>query len=119
MHGLKPFIVLDIGQHLKHVTARFRLGISDIMVHRLRYKVGTYNELLCPLCKQEEENEVHFVLRCVVLRDVRESFLKPKYYRQPSLFKLNLLMSSSVAEVVRNFALYLYRAFKFRELALS
>lgn len=117
--SLRSYLVLDMGQHLKYITTRFRLGISDLMVHRFRYKTINSNNLICPLCKQTEENEIHFVLCCQGLTHIREIFIRPEYYRQPSLFKLSLLMSSSTAQDVRNFSLYLYKAFKFTETATA
>eukprot|EP00745_Piridium_sociabile_P009702 TRINITY_DN16777_c0_g1_i4.p1 TRINITY_DN16777_c0_g1~~TRINITY_DN16777_c0_g1_i4.p1 ORF type:complete len:274 (-),score=-0.83 TRINITY_DN16777_c0_g1_i4:279-1100(-) len=117
--SLKPYLTLDIDQHLKFITTRFRLGISELMVHHFRYRTSNNNVLLCPLCKESEDNEVHFLLYCPELSGIRERFIRPKYYRQPSLFKLSLLMSSSESDVVRNVSLFLYKAFKYRELAMS
>ena len=115
---LQPYLTVDMGRHLRFITTKFRLGISDIMVHHYRYKNPTENDLLCPLCKKSEENEVHFVLCCPALQDIRDQFIRPKYSRQPSLFKLTLLMSSPVTNVVSDLALFLYKAFKKRELSL-
>ena len=116
---LQPYLAADMGRQLKFITTKFRFGISDLMVHYYRYRQFNDNDLLCPLCKLSEDNEIHFVLCCPVLEGIREQFIRPKYYRQPSLFKLSLLMSSTVTEVVRNFSLFLYKAFKLRELSLS
>eukprot|EP00745_Piridium_sociabile_P006919 TRINITY_DN14433_c0_g1_i2.p1 TRINITY_DN14433_c0_g1~~TRINITY_DN14433_c0_g1_i2.p1 ORF type:complete len:494 (+),score=25.16 TRINITY_DN14433_c0_g1_i2:66-1484(+) len=116
---LKRYLILDMNRHLKFVTTRFRLGISELAVHRYRYKKSNDSDFICPLCKESQENEVHFVLCCPALKNIRETFIKPKYYRQPSLFKLSLLMSSASNEVVRNFSLFLYKAFKYRDVATS
>jgi hypothetical protein len=101
------------------VTTRFRLGISELAVHHYRYRVFNNVDLLCPLCKETEENEMHFVLCCPALIHIREKYIKAKYYRQPSLFKLKLLMSSASGEVVRSFSLFLFKAFKLRDIAIS
>ena len=106
-------------KHLKFVTTRFRLAISDLAVHYYKYKTPNETDLIRPLCKNSRENEVHFVLKCPALMKIRETFIKPKYYRNPSMFKLSLLMSSPCVETTRSFSLFLYKAFKFREMFIS
>jgi hypothetical protein len=118
-HDLKLYLRLDINRHLKYLLTRFRMGISDITVHRFRYKACKDSDLLCPLCHESKEDEVHFVLCCSVLQTIREQFIPPKYYNHPSLFRLTLLMSSSNTKVVRNVSLFVYKALKFRDVATS
>ena len=48
----------------------------------------------CRLCGEYVEDEVHIVLMCPFLRDLRSRFIPDKYIRQPSLFKIVLLIAS-------------------------
>ena len=116
---LEPYLMLDMDKHFTFITTRFRLGVSELAVDHYRYRNVTENDLICRLCKESQENEIHFVLCCPALINIREQFVKPKYYGQLSLFKLSLLMSSPCAEVVLKIALYLYKAFKLRDIALT
>ena len=118
-HDIKTYLLLNIDRHLKFITTRFRLGISDLNVHRLRYKNVKDSDLLCPMCHEAKEDEMHFVLLCPALQSIRETFIRPKYYRWPCLFRLNLLLSCTDTNVVRNLSLYLYKAFRHREIATS
>ena len=118
-HDLKPYISLNIDRHLKIVTTGFRIGISKLFVHYFRYRKHNESDLICPLCMTTKEDEVHFVLSCQALSFLRERFIPAKYYRQPCLFKLCLLLSCSKADVVTNLSIFLHKAFKFRDIAIS
>ena len=72
-HELKPYLTLDLDLHFKYVMARFRLGVSDIATHHYRYREFDDNDLLCPLCRINKEDEIHFVLCCPVLQDIRKN----------------------------------------------
>ena len=55
---------------------QFRFCISPISVHRLRYRDGVIpRDLLCPVCKDEIEDETHVLFSCKAYdefrRDVR------------------------------------------------
>ena len=44
---------------------QFRPGISRIRVHRMRYRKDVVpSQLLCPVCKNEIEDESHVIFRC-------------------------------------------------------
>ena len=60
----------------REVHIQFRFGISPISVHRLRYRDGVIpRDLLCPVCKDEIEDETHVLFSCKAYdefrRDVR------------------------------------------------
>ena len=86
------YISSDVKRHLKNMMTKFRFGVSEINVHRQRYKTYNQSNFQCPFCKSLEENEVHFVLRCPLYNEARTQYIKPKYYRMPSVFKLNILL---------------------------
>ena len=44
---------------------QFRLGISPIRVHRMRYRKDVVpSQLICPVCKNDIEEESHVIFRC-------------------------------------------------------
>ena len=118
-HCLPTYISVDLNRQLKILTTKFRFGVSDIAVHRLRYRHLDDRNLICPLCKGDREDEIHFVLVCPVLSDIREQFIPSKYFNTPSLFKLVMLMSSRHKHTVRQLTLYLHYAFKRRNVYMS
>ena len=107
---------MHMNRHLKLIMTRFRLGISDIAVHYYRYRRFVASELLGPLCREEQEDEIYFVLCCPILNDLRQQLIPYRFFRQPCLFRLTMLLSSENEEIVRNLELYLYRALKIRGL---
>ena len=60
------------------------------------------------------ENEVYFTLCCSALKDLRQRLIPDKFYCQPSSFRLVLLLSTENKVIIKNFAIFLYLAFKRR-----
>ena len=116
-HLIKKYLLLNIDRHFCRLVTKFRFGISEINSHAFRYKRAKYPEsvLLCPMCKESKEDDVHFVLNCPALVSLRKKLIPKKYYTMPCLFRLSLLMNSQHDNTVRNFAFYLYKAFQLRE----
>ena len=76
--------------------------------HNLEIEVGRHHGLpthdrLCRLCKDDVENEIHFMLQCTVYESLRKKYLPRKYYIFPNVNK---------STVIHNAATYLYYAFK-------
>ena len=120
-HERKLYLRLDLNRHIKNVVVKFRFGISELFVHQYRYRnVNNITiSLVCPLCRDATENEVHFILCCPSLMKLRQKLIHVKYYKNPNLNHLNLLLASNQEETVRNLAWYLYKAFKLRRNAMS
>jgi len=101
----------------RDIYIRFRLGISDLSVHKLRYST-VEPEVLCPLCREREEDEYHFLLECPALYDLRGKFVIP-FLCIPVSDAMTCLMSSTDQKVIRSVSIYLYYAFKRREEAVE
>ena len=61
---------------------------------------------------------LHFTLCCSALKDLRQRLIPDQCYSQPSSFRLVLLLSTENKVIIKNFAIFLYLAFKRRELLL-
>jgi hypothetical protein len=120
MRGSVPvYLELDLDRHLKFILTKFRFGISELNTHFYRYRNFLDVNLKCPLCNYFEENEIHFVLTCPRLATLRKQLIPLKYYRVPNAFHFSLLMASRNRNTVKNLAIYLYRAFKFRQIVID
>ena len=93
--------------------------MSDIKVHRSRFKLYNVDELKCPLCVSAVENEVHFVLCCPAFEDLRHEFIELKYFNNPCEFRLALLLATQNERALKNLALFLYKVFSRRKTLLS
>ena len=47
--GVEPYLMLNLNRHIRHTVTRFRFGVSDIKVHRSRFKVYNVDDLKCRL----------------------------------------------------------------------
>ena len=94
---------------------RFRLGISELFVHKKRYCQDAH-VTLCPVCCEQEEDERHFLLYCPALYDLRVKYIIAHVREDIDPFVQ--LLSDSRTQVIRGVATYLYHAFKRRNEAL-
>ena len=61
--SLEPYFTTVTNKHIRDVLIRFRIGASNIRVHKTRYVAHTRQELLCPLCNTAFEDETHILLQ--------------------------------------------------------
>ena len=113
------YLSLDEKKYIRKTLIRFRFGISDIFPHSQRYKTNLFIQNICPMCKLAPETEVHFVLSCKCLDKLRQKYLSDKFYRHCTEFRLVILMASENVEVIKGLTLFLYHAFKLREIYAS
>ena len=119
LHCIEPYLLMNVDRFIRYSLTRFRFGVSRLTVHSLRYRRIDERELQCPMCKSDVESEVHFVFCCPAYEDLRHSLIHPKFYNNPSDFRLTLLLASKNEQTSWKFAMYLYKAFKRRDIALS
>ena len=93
---------------------KFRFGVFNLNVHYLRHRNVNPNRMLSQYCKTGIESELHFILACPLYEEIRNQFITLKYYRNPNLFELNLLLASKSKNIVENLCFYIYNAFKIR-----
>ena len=113
---VEPYIMLNLNRYIRYALTRFRFGVSDMKVHRSRFKLYNVNELECPSCLSGVDNEVHFVLCCPAIEDLRYEFIESKYLNNPCEFRLALLLATQNERALKNLALFLYKAFRMKTL---
>ena len=63
----------------------FIFGITDLYNHKHRYNNDYPTTCyLCPICKGEDEDEEHFILRCPALYDLRMKYIVPHVHPDSS-----------------------------------
>ena len=68
----KYIVVLQL-PCFREAYIKLRFGISPILVHRLRYRNEIIpRDLLCPVCKDEIEDESHVLFSCKTYKDFRK-----------------------------------------------
>ena len=116
---LPSHLGLELNRHLKCTLTKFRFGISSINVHYFRYRHHNQNELMCPYCKTLEENEFHFLMCCPLYDNLRQQYLKEKYYRHPNINKLRILLCSRNEKIIGDVCRFIYAALKIRDIYCS
>ena len=102
----------------RDALVRLRLGISDINVHKNRYKRNDQLALNnCPFCP-EVEDEFHLCFRCHMYDDIRPSVMKNVEPHQESI-QFARLMSSKDDGTIRKTAWFLFKASELRKRAVD
>ena len=83
--------MLNLNRYIRDTLTRLRFRVSDIKMHRPRFKADNVDELKCPLCLSAEYNEDRFILFCPAFDDLRHQFIDPRYFSNPCEFRLALL----------------------------
>ena len=112
----KPYLDLLESDILRHSLTRLRTSS-----HRLEVEVGRwarpekvpFEHRLCTTCNVLED-EYQFVIICQRYNDLRRKYIKPYYYIRPNMFKFVDLIQSTSLAIVKNLALFVYKAFKER-----
>ena len=63
-HNRKLYLNMNIDRNIKRAVCKFRFGVSNLSLHRYRYKHSSMVSVLCPLCNDAKDDELHFVLCC-------------------------------------------------------
>ena len=79
-----------------------------------RFSVISRNNRLCLLCKDDIEDEMHFLFKCPLYRSFRSYLIKPYYWKKPSMYKYVQLMGSCNVKELRNLGKFIFRAIKLR-----
>jgi len=114
---VEPYLYALDKKPYRDAWIRFRLGISDLYVHRNRYNCNPHSTV-CPLCMEEDEDENHFLFYCPALFDLRKRYILP-HVREQTNDLFQGLFSTMDASVIRNVSNYLYQSFKRRSLAVE
>lgn len=111
-------IYLDVlPSNLRFYISRLRLS-----AHSLRIQTGRYarnriprNERYCTYCNTNDiEDEYHFVCVCPCYINIRQTYLKPYYYRRPSVYKYLELLKTSNKKILFKLANYMKNALYYR-----
>ena len=111
--------VLSI-RKFRHCYAQFRTGAHDLEIERGRYHNLPLDRRVCKVCSANVvEDELHFILCCRLYADIRLCFIPRKYFMNPCLHKLHILLSSKNDLIIRNVAQFICQALHRRKLMLQ
>ena len=73
---------------------KFRLSSHSLAVETGLYRGVPFSNRFCFSCKDDIEDEFHFILKCPLYDTLRKTYIKPFYRNRPSVFKLVMLFTS-------------------------
>ena len=88
------------------------MGMSNIFTDKCRFLVD--ESFIWPLCIEEEENELHFLLQCPVYHDLRLKYLH-SFDSPPTEKTFQNLLATEDLCLIQGVSLYIYHAFQMRE----
>ena len=112
---LQEYLCKPIYMQYKKFICKLRLSSHCLAIETGRYKNIPFDKRICSFCKEDIEDEFHFMLKCPAYHDLRVQFLKPYYYRRPSVFKLIQLLSSQNTKELCNLGKFIKKAFDIRK----
>ena len=95
----------------KFAFARLRLGANALKINT-NY-THQFPDTLCPFC-QEEENELHFLTKCVTYKDLRDKYLS-KYLREDRNRDLNYWLGTENVFLMRDVAMFVHHGLLMRQ----
>ena len=115
-HSLADYLFTIKKAVLRKHLVRFRLGVSLLKTHRLRYAERTPDIFTCPFC-DTNESEIIFLLICPKCKTLRETYLTAKFYNCPSAFKVAILLADTRLSFA--LAICISKAFELRASSIS
>ncbi|RUM93187.1 MAG: hypothetical protein DSZ28_08770, partial [Thiothrix sp.] len=101
----------------RDVFVRFRFGINELMTNRVHVR-DKRDDLSCPFCRGEIENENHFLLHCKTYDDIRRTYLK-NYAERARRIGCSLLIDGQEVDKTRKVAMYIYYAIRRRDFLMN
>jgi hypothetical protein len=107
---LQYYLRKPIPAFYQKLIAKFRLSSHSLAIETGRYNGTNTINRTCFHCKSEIEDEFHFILKCPLYVKYRQQFIKPYFYKKPSVFKLVQLFTSENIKTTCNLGKYLHNA---------
>ena len=115
-HNLQFYLDRPVNFMYKPYICKYRTSAHNLNIETGRYYNIDRNQRYCNMCNANAlEDEYHFILECIKYNDLRQKYIKPYYWRNPSVYKLVQLMSVRNIKELNNLGKYLFLAEKCRK----
>ena len=69
------YLLANMNKYKRSLICQLWLGILPLEVEVGRFVNTDYKDQICKMCNQDVENEIHFVLHCSRLEEIRKKWL--------------------------------------------
>lgn len=102
-HCLQYCLTKPIPARFPKCISKIRLSSHNLAVETGRFNRTTRNQRKCIYSNINcVEDEFHFILVCPLYDIFRKKYIKPYFWRRPSMFKLVQLLSSENVKIMNN-----------------
>ncbi len=104
-YGPDMYMDISVSRNIRRYYTKLRLSSHKLLVERGRWtkpKIN-YEDRKCTFCNSGEiDDEYHLVMTCDFFKDLRRKYIKPYYYRHPSMYKcIELFNNTNRRELFR------------------
>lgn len=117
---MENFLKLDIDRSDISNFVRLRISNSILVIEKGTHRKIDLENRLCPLCKFEVEDELHFTIKCTKLQELRNKFYQkisdilPSFYNLSDTDKFHLIFRSNDYDVSKCCIKGISEMYKFR-----
>lgn len=117
---MEDFLKLDIDRADISNFVRIRISNSILMIEKGRHRKIDLENRICPLCKFEVEDELHFTIKCTKLNELRIKFFQnisdilPSFNNLSDIEKFHLIFRSNDYDVSKCCIKGISEMYKFR-----
>ena len=114
---LQFYLTKNVAPHLLRMICKFRISAHPLNVESGRYSNISRSNRICLCCSTLDlEDEFHFIIICSLYSELRCKFIKPYYWKHPSVFKLIQLLTVRNVKEIKNLGTFLFNACEARNL---
>ena len=113
----EPYLNIVCDRTLRQLLTKFRLSSHALRIETARYGRHRIDraERLCLFCDLRQlDDEFHFICQCPLLYDIRIKYIKTRYIRRPSVYKLCELLKTTNKTTLINLCKFIKEAFERR-----
>ena len=94
---MENFLKLNIDRSDISNFVRLRISNSILMIEKGRHRKRDLENRLCPLCKFDVEDELHFTIKCTKFQEFYQkiSDILPSFYNLSDTEKFHLIFRSN------------------------
>lgn len=108
--SLQAYLSKPIPIKYKKAIVRLRLSSHCLLIESGRHRNIPRQLRTCPVCRNDIEDEYHFILVCPLYYDLRYKYIKSYFRLNPSVFKLINLLSSTNTKDLSNLGKFVHHA---------